>query len=67
MTGGEKMGEKKKTLYDYKLGEMAPLGEMGELMGSEKGKLVKIGYTYQTEDAQMECALKHPDFREEGE
>lgn len=62
--------EKKKDLYSYKLGEMAPITDkmLKDLMQSDEMKLVKIGYTYQGKNGvQMECALKHKDYIEDKE
>lgn len=59
------MEKKKKSLYDYKIGEIYNEDMMNGLLQAPI-KLVKIGYTFQDKDGnQMEQALKHKDFIED--
>ena len=59
------MAEKKKELYDYKLGEDCPDNLMNGLMKAPN-KLVKIAYTFQSRDGvQMTAALVHKDYIED--
>jgi len=54
--------ESKKSVYDYKLGEIYKGSTFKGLLNSPI-KLVKIGYTFQDKyGSQVECALKHKDF-----
>ena len=62
-----KTDKDKKSLYDYKLGEINNQDMMNGIMKAPN-KLVKIGYTFQDKNGtQMECALKHKDFIEDEE
>ena len=57
--------EKKKSLYEYKIGEVINEDLMDGLLEAPI-KLVKIGYIFQDKNGiQMEFALKHEDFIEE--
>ena len=57
----------KKTLFDYKLGELY-FDDLANGLLKAPNKLVKIGYTFQDrEGTQMEVALKHKDFIEDEE
>ena len=61
------MKKDKKSLFDYKLGELHKEDMFNGVMQGPS-KLVKIGYTFQdVNGTQMEAALKHNDFIEEEE
>jgi len=60
----------KKTLYDYKIGEIIPEVELKKIIVMDimkhPIKLVKIGYTYQDKNGvQMETSLIHNEFIED--
>jgi len=61
------MDKKKKSLYDYKIGEINNENMMNGIMEAPN-KLVAIGYTFQDKNGtQMEAKLKHKDFIEDDE
>lgn len=61
--------EKKKSLYDYKIGEFLDKDiKLLEGMMEHPIRLVAIGYTYQdVKGVQMETKLKHESFIEDDE